>query len=97
MNTDKRRAYMREYMRLRRAVNKSVNTLSPAPAQTVCPPEAPPHPGPLTVAPARVVCSACRHLAATYHHCLVRREIVICNPDRAIECGEYVPAGRRAW
>jgi hypothetical protein len=87
MNTDKRRAYMREYMRKRRAVNKSVNTLSPAPAQTVCPPEAPPQP--------RVVCSACRNLAATYHHCLVRRELVICNPDRPIECGEYVPAGRR--
>jgi hypothetical protein len=45
----------------------------------------------------RVVCSACRNLAATYHHCLVRRELVIANPDRAIECGDYVPAGRRAW
>jgi hypothetical protein len=89
MNTAKRRAYMREYMRLRRAVNKAVNTvntLSPAPAQTVCPPEA----------PARVVCSACKHLAATYHHCLVKKDIRIANSDRAIECGEYVPAGRRA-
>jgi hypothetical protein len=68
---------MREYMRLRRAVNKSVNTLSPAPA--------------------KVVCSACRNLAATYHHCLVRRDLVIANPDREIECGDYAPAGRRAW
>jgi hypothetical protein len=79
VNTDKRRAYMREYMRLRRAVNKSVNTLSPTPS------------GPLTGAPARVVCSACRNLAATYHHCLVRRDIRIANPDNPIECDLYRP------
>jgi hypothetical protein len=45
----------------------------------------------------RVICSGCRNLAATYHHCTVRRELVIANPDRAIECGDYVPAGGRAW
>jgi hypothetical protein len=68
---DRKREYMRGYMRKRRAGN----TLSPAPA--------------------RVVCSACKHLAATYHHCLMRKDIRIANPDRPIECGEYVPAGRR--
>jgi hypothetical protein len=45
----------------------------------------------------RAVCSACKHLAATHHHCMIRKDIRIANPDRAIECGEYIPAGRRAW
>lgn len=99
--TDGRKAYMREYMRRKRAkpdpVNKSVNTNSPASSQTESPRGAPPQPKPLTVAPARVVCSTCQHLAASYHHCLVRRDLAITNSDQAIECGDYAPAGRRAW
>jgi hypothetical protein len=65
MNIAKRRAYMREYMRKRRAGN----TLGPTPA--------------------RVVCSACKHLAATYHHCIARKDIRIANSDNPIECDSY--------
>jgi hypothetical protein len=38
----------------------------------------------------RVICSTCRHLAATYHHCLVRKDIRIANPDNPIECDLYM-------
>ena len=37
----------------------------------------------------RVACSACKHLAATYRHCLVRKDIRIANPDNPIECDLY--------
>jgi hypothetical protein len=37
----------------------------------------------------RVICSGCRNLAATYHHCLVRKDILIANPDNPIECDLY--------
>jgi hypothetical protein len=39
----------------------------------------------------RVICSGCRNLAATYHHCLVRKDILIANPDTPIECDSYRP------
>jgi hypothetical protein len=39
----------------------------------------------------RVICSACQNLAASYHHCTVRRELVIANPDNPIECDSYRP------
>jgi hypothetical protein len=38
----------------------------------------------------RVICSGCRNLAATYHHCLVRKDIRIANPDNPIECDSYM-------
>jgi hypothetical protein len=53
-------------------------------AQTVCPPVAPP-------ALPRVICSACRYLAATFHHCIVRKDIRIANSDNSIECDSYRP------
>jgi hypothetical protein len=37
----------------------------------------------------RVICSGCRHLAASHHHCLVRKDIRIANPDNPIECDLY--------
>jgi hypothetical protein len=39
----------------------------------------------------RVVCSGCRNLAATHHHCTVRKDIRIANPDNPIECDPYRP------
>jgi hypothetical protein len=39
----------------------------------------------------RVICSGCRHLAAPYRHCLVRKDIRIANPDNPIECDSYRP------
>jgi hypothetical protein len=38
----------------------------------------------------RVICSACQNLAASYHHCLVRKDILIANPDNPIECDLYM-------
>jgi tubulysin polyketide synthase-like protein len=38
-----------------------------------------------------ITCSACRNLAASYHHCLVRKDIRIANPDNPIECNSYRP------
>jgi hypothetical protein len=37
-----------------------------------------------------ITCSACRNLAASYHHCLVRKDIRIANPDNPIECDSYM-------
>jgi hypothetical protein len=39
----------------------------------------------------RVICSGCKHLAASYRHCLVRKDIRIANPDNPIECDSYRP------
>ena len=36
-------------------------------------------------------CSACRNLAASYHHCLVRKDIRIANANNPIECDSYRP------
>jgi hypothetical protein len=33
-----------------------------------------------TISKPRVTCSACQYLAASYHHCLVRKDIRIANP-----------------
>jgi hypothetical protein len=38
----------------------------------------------------RVICSGCRHLAATHHHCVMRKDIRISNPDNPIECDSYM-------
>jgi hypothetical protein len=37
----------------------------------------------------KVICSVCRHLAASYHHCVIRKDIRIANPDNPIECDLY--------
>jgi hypothetical protein len=38
----------------------------------------------------KVICSACRHLAASYHHCVIRKDIRIANANNPIECDSYM-------
>jgi hypothetical protein len=43
-----------------------------------------------TISKPRVICSGCRNLAATHHHCVMRKDIRIANPDNPIECDSYM-------
>jgi hypothetical protein len=37
-----------------------------------------------------VICSGCRNLAATHHHCTVRKDIRIANANNPIQCDSYM-------